>query len=135
MHGARNFRRGLRDGMKNSPSEYQSKIILHIASAGDWKLAQQRGSYEAASLHTEGFIHCSTPDQVLEVAHRLFRGRTDLLLLEIDPARLDCELRFETAENGKSYPHIYGVIPTAAVKRTIEWPCGADGEFKLPAFI
>jgi len=118
--------------MKNSPSESHAKIILHIASSGDWEQAQQRGSYEAASLHTEGFIHCSRPAQVLEVVHRIFRGRSDLLLLLIDPAHLTSELRHEKAENGQVYPHIYGPIPVKQVTQVIPWPCGADGEFKLP---
>jgi uncharacterized protein (DUF952 family) len=121
--------------MKTSPSESHSQIILHIATAGQWEQAHRTGSYEADSLRTEGFIHCSTPDQVVEVAHRLFRDRTDLLLLVINPARLDCDLRFEIAENGKTYPHIYGVIQAKAVIRVIEWSCAADGSFELPAFI
>lgn len=119
--------------MKNLPSESPAEIILHIASADDWNLARQRGAYEAASLHTEGFIHCSRPAQVLEVAHRIFRGRTDLLLLVIDPAHLTSELRYEKAENGQVYPHIYGAIPVSQVEQVVSWPCDAEGNFKLPA--
>ena len=51
--------------------------ILHIAPAGQWEEAQLDGVYRGDTLGTEGFIHCSGPDQVLRVAQARFRGRTE----------------------------------------------------------
>ena len=92
------------------------KTIFHITSAAEWARAREAGSYAADSLATEGFIHCSDEHQYRRVARDRFRGRTDLVLLHIDPARVDAEIRYENLEGGTElFPHVYGPIPTAAV--------------------
>ncbi len=73
------------------------------------------------------------PEQVVEVANRVFPGRTDLILLVIDPERLDEELRHEKAENGQIYPHIYGAINLGAVLRVKRWVPTDGGVFEFPA--
>ena len=116
----------------NSSNEADG-IILHIASAADWATAQSLGFYEVPSLQTEGFIHCSRPHQVAEVANRLFRGRHDLIILLIDSSLLSHEVRYERAENGQRYPHVYGPVILTAVVRTFAWRPGLDGRFSFHA--
>ena len=102
-------------------------LLLHIVPARDWQAAQAAGAYRPASLDTEGFIHCSEPRQVLEVANRLFAGRRDLLLLGIDPERAGVPLRYENLEGGsEQYPHLYGALRPEAVTGT--WPLTPDGD-------
>lgn len=112
-----------------SPDADSGETILHIATAESWRAAEASGDYVADSLRIEGFIHCSTPVQVTEVANRLFRNRRDLLLLVIRPDLLRHELRYEAAENGLHYPHVYGPINTDAVTRTVPWLPDARGIF------
>ena len=107
-------------------------LIVNIAKRNDWRRAIERGAYEAESLETEGFIHCSDPSQVVDTANALFRSETDLVLLCIDPARLTAPLRYEPSKRG-TFPHIYGPISVAAVTRVLDFPPGADGTFELPA--
>src|SRR5687768_18392215 len=92
--------------------------ILHISTQEKWDQAVRTGAYRGDTLDTEGFIHCSTPVQVAEVANRRFAGRRDLLLLCIDPLRVGPEIRYEIAENGQHYPHIYGSLNIKAVVQT-----------------
>ncbi len=90
--------------------------ILHITHRTAWEAAQQAGNYTAPSLATEGFIHFSTPAQVLWVAERFYAGQTDLVLLEVDPAALTAELRYEESEPGQLFPHLYGPLNLEAVR-------------------
>jgi uncharacterized protein (DUF952 family) len=109
-------------------------MILHITTAAEWKAAEATGVYRADTLETEGFIHCSTPEQVVGVANERFRGRTDLILLCIDPARLEPAVVFEDCyESGQEFPHIYGPLTVADVMGVVDFPPGADGRFTLPA--
>ncbi len=109
-------------------------MILHIASREEWAAARALGEYRAGSLAGEGFIHCSTPSQVLGPADALFRGRTDLVLLVIDPARLRVPLVYEDSHgNGVLFPHLYGPLNLDAVTRVVPFPPGPDGRFALPA--
>lgn len=113
----------------------RESTLLHIAPRARWAAALTNGSaYTDPSLDAEGFIHCSTPEQVLIPANERFVGQSDLVLLVIDPARLDAELVFEDCyESGMEFPHVYGPIPTAAVTDVVDFPPNDDGTFDLPA--
>ncbi|HEY1303716.1 MAG TPA: DUF952 domain-containing protein [Vicinamibacterales bacterium] len=105
-------------------------MILHITTDRAWLEARSQGAYTADSLATEGFIHCSTPAQVIWVANIRFRGRTDLVLLHIDPTRLDARIVYENLEGGEQlFPHVYGAIPIAAVVKVTPFQPSQDGSF------
>jgi uncharacterized protein (DUF952 family) len=107
--------------------------LLHIAERKAWLAATQFGEYRAESLDDEGFIHCSLADQVIPVANAMYRGRKDLVLLVIDPAKVPAEIRFEDCyESGQEFPHIYGSLPLVAVDKVLEFGPGPDGQFTLP---
>lgn len=110
-------------------------MILHIARRGEWDTAVTLGQYTTDSLATEGFIHCSTVEQVLVPANERFRGQTDLLLLCIDPALLAAPLVYEDCyETGMLFPHIYGPLNVTAVQSVLDFPPQADGSFVLPPY-
>lgn len=93
--------------------------IFHIATADDWRATSRTGTYTTStagrSLEEEGFIHACRREQVQGVFDRYYAGlRTDLVLLTIDPARLESELRVDPV-GADSYPHVYGPINRSAV--------------------
>lgn len=132
-------------------------MICHLVGRAEWGTGAD--SYRPASLASEGFIHFSTPDQVVATADRYYPGRTDLLLVVVDPDRLSAPLRWEapaaaSAEAsptvvpavtaspaappaaapaaGEAFPHLYGPFATAAVVTVLPFPPGADGRFTVP---
>ena len=60
-------------------------MIYHITSRSAWNEARNRGDYRAESLETEGFIHCSTQEQIVPVANKYYARQTDLVVLVIEP--------------------------------------------------
>lgn len=88
--------------------------IYHIAEPDRWD--PQATSYEAESLATEGFIHCSTAAQLPGVADAFYRGRSDLLLLSINPDEVGISVVYEDLyDHGDDFPHVYGPIPMQAI--------------------
>jgi len=108
-------------------------MIFHFCPADLWAAAQPAGEYAADTLATEGFIHLSTAEQVHLPANALARGRTDLVLLEVDEARLPEPPRYEDSGTGMLFPHVYGPLPVSAVVAVHPFPPGPDGTFTLPA--
>ncbi|MGB8792360.1 MAG: DUF952 domain-containing protein [Mycobacterium sp.] len=108
-------------------------VLLHLISSDEWSSAKTEGELRPESLSSAGFIHLSTPEQVHLPADRLYRGRDDLLLLHIDPARLDAPIRWEsgvaTDPESKLFPHLYGALPVSAVINVTSYRPGADGSF------
>lgn len=107
-------------------------MIYHIAERAAWQAAQAVGAYRPSSLETEGFIHCSERGQLAAVAAAFFHGRTDLVLLTIDPARAAAPLVYENTTGGvERFPHLYGALPTTAVIHVAPLTPSADGRFDL----
>lgn len=110
-------------------------IIFHIARSEAWT-GRAAGSYRPEMFSVEGFVHCSTPDQVVRVADIRFRGQQGLVLLCIDTDKVTAEIRYENLEGGRElFPHIYGEINTDAVVQVAEFEPGAEGYFTLPAML
>lgn len=108
-------------------------MILHIARESDWLSAVPLGAYRADSLQTEGFIHCSTLEQVLGPANAMFHGQDGLVLLCIDPEQVAAPIVYEDCyESGQAFPHIYGPLEVEAVTAVIPFPPQEDGSFILP---
>jgi uncharacterized protein (DUF952 family) len=111
-------------------------MILHICARDVWEAAVAAGVYEADTLATQGFIHCSTAELVHLPANALFRGRTDLLLLHIDEERLPVPVIWEDGDpphpDGKLFPHLYAALPVDAVVAVTAYKPDADGSFSPP---
>lgn len=109
--------------------------IYHITHQKDWESAIEAGVYTSPSLEAEGFIHCSTKEQILATANRRFAGQKDLLLLTIDPEKVKAKIIFEDLRGlGEKHPHIYGELPLTAVFATLALTLNSDGQFtKLPS--
>ncbi len=100
-----------------SNSHHQQPLLVHLCTRSAWQEAQKTGSYQPASLAVEGFIHLSRPDQILKVANAFYRGLQDAILLWINPAHLEAELRWESTD-GDTFPHLYGKLNLDAVQST-----------------
>jgi len=108
-------------------------FLLHLCGRRDWEDARAVGELCPESLAEVGFIHLSAPYQVHLPANRLFAGRTDLVLLHVDPRGLGSPVRWEpgvaTDPESMLFPHLYGPLPVDAVIDVTPYPPGPDGRF------
>ncbi len=96
--------------------------IFHVATAADWRAAQDSGSYTTSTLGRtlaeEGFVHAARADQWQGVRRRYYAEVTEpLVLLEIDTDQLTAPVVEEPAVPGgaETFPHVYGAVDPAAV--------------------
>jgi uncharacterized protein (DUF952 family) len=107
-------------------------IIFHIARKEEW--GNSSALYRPEMFSIDGFVHCSTREQVVKVANTRFRGQPGLVLLCIDTGKITSEIRYENLEGGRElFPHIYGEINAKAVVQVVDFEPGLDGYFALPA--
>jgi uncharacterized protein (DUF952 family) len=112
---------------------HRPAVLVHLCPSDEWSSARVQGELRPESLASVGFVHLSRPEQVHLPANRLYRGRHDLVLLHIDPDRLDSPIRWEpgvsTDPESMLFPHLYGALPVAAVISVTSYRPGTDGGF------
>lgn len=101
--------------------------LLHVTDAASWTEGKRAGVLRPPSLEAVGFVHLCSAAQLAGVLNRFFSGRSGLVVLHLDPARLPADaLRFELVSDvpGEAFPHLYAPLPVEAVVRveTLESP-------------
>ncbi len=108
-------------------------MIYHFITETDLARDLTGDTFAPPSLTSEGFIHCSTLEQVLAVANFLAPYSEEMKLLAIDDSLVTPEIKWEDSmQDGRLFPHIYGTLNRNAITAThhLDW----DGEegYALP---
>ncbi|HXV39908.1 MAG TPA: DUF952 domain-containing protein [Steroidobacteraceae bacterium] len=116
-------------------------MICHITTQAAWETGQASGQFRSPEFDDFGFIHCSTPEQLPLVANAFFAGRSGLVLLVIDEAKLKSPVRWEPPHAigplpgftiGSFFPHVYGPINVDSVVRAVPLVPNDRGAFIMP---
>jgi uncharacterized protein (DUF952 family) len=109
------------------------RFIYHFTERRSLDASRINGSYTPLTFDREGFIHCSTREQLLHVANRIAPRDIPLVLLVIDTTRVPHKIIYENLEGGDTlFPHIYGLLPLDAVMKAMQFRPGGDGTFSWP---
>jgi len=103
---------------------------FHLVPEAVWTARDATTPYEAGSLATEGFTHCTDGVEALGVTFDRYHA-TDprpFLALTLDLDALDVPWRYD--DPGSPYPHIYGPIRSEAVLGVSRVGRGPDGRFR-----
>jgi uncharacterized protein (DUF952 family) len=111
--------------------------VYRILSRADWEAARVLGEFRGSAHDVrDGFIHFSSADQVAETARIHYASLPDLVLLYVRTEALAPDAwRWEPARsrNDQLFPHLYGVLPTAAVHRVETVILESDGTHRFAA--
>jgi uncharacterized protein (DUF952 family) len=111
----------------------QERIIYHFTERETFEAAKSIGYFKPRPFEKDGFIHCSTREQVLNVADFIAPKDADLVLLEIDTYKVTPEIIYENLEGGdRLFPHICGPLDLEAVRRAEGFGVNSEGKFELP---
>jgi len=105
-------------------------MFIYTATPGEWEEIRTRRAFHDSRYHTEGFIHCSYPEQTLRVLNKHYRQEKTVVLLVIEPGKLAVPWKSEDLKNrGEEFPHVYGPINLSAVVASHDIHRGDDGTF------
>ena len=103
-------------------TETRGRVVFHLLSAIAWKEQESGdGPVAADQLERHGFVHCCTREQILEIAAWWLRDESPLVVVAIDVDRAG-DVRFERADLGREYPHVYNALPREAILAGYELP-------------
>ena len=126
------------------------KTIYKLMKSAEWEAAWAEGVYRGSEQdQRDGFIHFSTATQIAKTARKHFSGVPDLVLLAIDTDMIeklhapeyesvagkqseDSPLRWEPSRGGELFPHLYALLPSAAVQSATPAPLADDGTPIIP---
>ncbi len=106
----------------------QGMLILKIFRRPEWDQFRSTGETLGAPVDlADGFIHFSTPSQVVETAARHFATERDLVLLACAADQLGAALKWEASRGGALFPHLYRPLRLQDVVWDKSLPLGASG--------
>jgi uncharacterized protein (DUF952 family) len=105
------------------------RTTFHLVPVDVWSGTDATQPYEAGSLATEGFIHCTDGEaELIATANRHYReDERPFLALTVDLDRVGAPWTIE--DPGRIYPHVHGPIDRAAILDARPVERGADGRF------
>ena len=90
-------------------------MIYHIVLPDFWKSQENNEFYFSETFPAEGFIHCSTEQQLEGVLQRYYSNASEVIKLTLEEDELTSPLRYEEATNNELFPHIFGGINQEAI--------------------
>lgn len=91
-------------------------MIYKILRLAEWSQFESDGRFNGSpDDERDGFIHCSSREQVGATAARFFPDEPNLVVVAIDERALGDVVRWENASNGELFPHLYGSLPRDAI--------------------
>jgi uncharacterized protein (DUF952 family) len=113
--------------------------VLHLMPAEQWTALSAQDAIVNPSLATEGFIHCTDDaDVLLQVANAFYSAVAgEFVVIYVDTDRLTSTCVWEAPAHisgagpafADQFPHVYGPIDQAAVRRVQEVIRSHDGRF------
>jgi uncharacterized protein (DUF952 family) len=99
-------------------------VILHLTTVDEWSTALASGTYDRStrgrSYAEVGFIHCSTTEQLSDVASFVYADCAEplvvLVMSEPELVAAGVPVRYEDGGDGTRYPHLYGTVPCRLVR-------------------
>lgn len=89
-----------------------------ILTPTQWAQFQAEGIFHGAPVDlADGYIHLSAADQLQGTLDKHFAQAAGLVVAEVDLAALGETVQWEASRGGALFPHIYGPLPIAAVRR------------------
>jgi uncharacterized protein (DUF952 family) len=105
------------------------RATFHMVPADVWAACDLDAPYAAASLATEGFIHCTDGEEELLATANRHYGDDQRAFLAVTIDLDTCGSPWRIEDTTGIYPHVYGPIERAAILRHVPLVRDPAGRF------
>ncbi len=103
-------------------------LIYKIFRRAEWDALVADGETLGAPVDlTDGYIHFSTAQQVMQTAAKHFAEESNLVLVAVATDALGADLKWEASRGGALFPHLYRPLRLSDVAWDKALPLGATG--------
>jgi uncharacterized protein (DUF952 family) len=90
--------------------------VFKIFTADQWAQFVSDGVFHGAPVDlADGYIHLSAADQLQGTLDKHFAGQAGLVIADVDLSALGDGVKWEVSRGDALFPHLYGVLPMAAI--------------------
>ena len=108
----------------------ENDLLFTLTTKAEWKLFSSSGNFEPNTLKEIGFIRCFHGNQIERAANNYYPEEDEILLIVIDPLRIQVPLKNEKID-GDKYPNLYGAFSIDAVIDRIPLKRSKKGAFSV----
>ena len=114
------------------PEPKRDRYIYKVLNLDQWARFQSEAVFCGSPVDIQdGFIHMSCASQLKETMDKWYKEQAEVVLLEIDSAKLDADLKYEVSRGGAEFPHLFADLPMTAVGQV--WLVSPEnGVYMLP---
>lgn len=120
--------------MTQQSSTSSPPFVVKLVAPSVWPDICRTGVVPFSALdETDGFMHLSTQDQMIETANRYYTAHERVLGLKIETAAIEAPLKWEPAakRNNDLFPHLYGPCPKEAIAALMILTRDNEGVFSI----
>lgn len=93
-------------------------LIYKILRQPEWEQWQSEGLFAGTPLdQSDGYVHCSTQEQVPATVARFFAGADDLVLVTLNAEELGGHVKWEDG-----FPHVYAALTQEDIVEAAPYP-------------
>ena len=110
----------------------RNRYIYKVLTPEQWLKFQTDGVFTGSPIdRSDGYIHLSCMRELKETMDKWYADNPEVVVLQVESARVADELRYEMARGGIEFPHLYADLPMSAVGQVWVLSPEADG-YVLP---
>lgn len=105
-------------------------LLFTIIPKTSWRTASSEGEFAPDTLASQGYIRCIPDNKLENYANTQFNGVDELLLIVIDPLRIQVPIKRETIKDVQ-YALIYGSLKLDAIIEKIDLTRDNKNKFRI----
>ena len=110
----------------------RDRYIYKVMTSDQWQGFRESGQFMGSPVDlADGFVHMSRASQLKATLDKWYSDQGHVVLLQIDSAEIEADLKYEISRGGAEFPHLFAPLPLTAVGKT--WDVSPKaGQYNLP---